>query len=295
MSTVARLVLTGICMFSRPEANKPPDAALFMDGRSHAAAHHVFLAVNAEKYDVTDTGTLPLEDWTDAGGTKYTVVKLDDLLIQVNSTVLEHVVNASNFKVTEISRVWPRIMFGAHSRAAALRTFPRDPSLRTRLNARLNLPHGTLETRPPDPTQWQFDPNVFLHRHVETPIAQEVTMTSTIDGSSLMLGVYNFDNDHPMDVITITPRPGVKEIETLLANVPRDDVFAAGSCANVDCTQTPDHICCTDHHFALYYNAYARQPRRPPVPHRILSGGAPTDDLVHLQRVGAANCGPTEP
>jgi hypothetical protein len=317
----SHIVLTGICLFLRPEAGRPPEAAVFMEGRKSAAAdmqHHVYLAVNAEDYDVRQTpdGALTPDIRPDAGGRKYRVYTLDDRLIRIKTTAKESVVKdeLENSAVPHLGEVWPQMTGSAHSINKKLHLSKRDPELKDRVNGRLELPSGTLKvayTNVHD--EWTFIPSVPFNPQVKGPIPQEVTLDQTLVDSNpaIQLEIMNVDDASLVTVLTITrstKHPG-GDLLVLLANVPKADLFPSTRCTDVDCqiANNSTRDCCVDHHFKLYYNAFDRPPRNPPIPHKTAqlpiilpnqmappSMILPHDGSTELFQVGGANCGPAQ-
>jgi hypothetical protein len=309
---LATIVITGICMFVRPKADEPPRSALFMEARKDRQGspvpepHHVFLAIDADKYHVTNTA--PPEDqpdnWTSPHGGNFTVFVLDDKSIDV-AVQSAGPVDDHDLTVTTMKQAWPRIPYGGHSCAKELRDdeMERPAKLRNRVNARLRLRSGTLHTMETSSAIWRIEPKVMLRSQFEGKISQEVEWeVRPKNAGRLDLTVYDYDNTSSHFDITISPIVSGDEIRVLLANVPDTDLFPANSCINVDCAASPHDICCMDHHFVYYYNAFDNPPSDPPLPHRVANPSAhpvnvavaPDGSAVHLFRVEGSNCGPTQ-
>jgi len=298
---LSHIVLTGICLILRPDAASPPKAVVFPQGRSNASGplnpeHNLYLAVEETPYEITQLpiNTLPVKRMVGYGGKYYSVIVLNERLLEVTS-VKEGSLEDAIDGVPRIRDIWPRILGGPHKEPAELHLDKRPASLKERINSRLKLPNGKLSIRYNSVDRWRFEPGVLFHSNLETRIPQELQVVSTILGSGLTFAVRDAETNDLQVLLTITPKTG-KVVTALLAHVPKEDLFPNDVCkTEVDCSKQAHHICCTDHHFALYYKAYDDPPNDPPVPHKLLQGAiAPGDPSVLLARVGGSNCGPVQ-
>jgi hypothetical protein len=297
---ISQIVLTGICLLLRPDAATPPEAAVFLDGRNEHAVHNVYLVVDYELYEVTSSTGNPIQPEIGDGGKNYYVIQLENNLIEVASIVTDGGLDDSKIdKVPHLGKAWPRMIIGGgHKEVKELHQPKRDPRLVGYVNSRLQLTHGTLKVTYADPDLWRFAPGVMLNPTYELAIPQEVTLESNLVEDSLRLAVRDIDDLELKYILTIKPLDAnTTEIRVLLANVPKTDLFPTDVCrTEVVCEQTPDHPCCTDHHFKLYYKAFSDQPGNPPIPHKLpkVSALMNASTAVKLFRVGGANCGPAQ-
>jgi len=303
---VTHIILTGICLFVRPDAMKPPEAALFMDGRTDLQGkpvtpeheHHVYLAVNTDEYTLDlytqqDQTPLHYEDMVGTMGAHFRVVTLDDTSIEVASVVSEGEVTADLTDVPSLREAWPKMVGGAHKEAKELHQHHGQVPLKGRLNARLELVYGNLKARQTNADVWVFDPDVRFHTPRTGTISQEVDFYAHVQGDSLRLAIRAAGNGALRSIVTITPiDASATKLEVLLANVPKKDLFPNNSCKTIDCKVEKQNICCADHHFALYYKAFNKPPSAPPIPHKQPDAIVPGPFGLH--RVGGADCGPAQ-
>jgi len=288
---VARIVFTGICMFVHPEdGKKPPEAALFMK----TPGHQVFLALRSDLYRLEQTGSITITTMPGEAGVDYSVVQLDGKIIEIGSAVKEGTVEVEDLQyVPSMGKVWPRMFFGTHKGAKELHE-PLITALKDRVNARFDLAGGRLKNTYVSAYHWQFRPKVATRHQLETPIAQEVTLRSTIAGNILELRIRDRENGSLQSILKIERRVPNIDVVVLLANVPRSDLFPKAVCNEATACETHPE-CCADPHFVHYYNAFDDRPGDPPVPFRlpIVSSDTQMREL-QLYRVGGANCGPTQ-
>lgn len=286
----ARIVFTGICMFVHPEDGvKPPEAALFMK----TPGHHVYLAVRADLYELTQTGSLTIRTVPGDMGVDYNVIQLDEKIIAVTSVVKEGAVVVDDLQyVPSMGKVWPRMFFGHHTGAAELHE-PLINALKDRISSRFNLTSGRLKNTYVSEYEWQFRPKVMTRHQLQQRIAQEVTLESTLVGDALELSIRNRLTGDLESVLKIKS-PGGFDVVVLLANVPERDLFPKVVCNEANACETHPE-CCADPHFVHYYNAFNDPPDKPPVPFRLPAGSSsPEMKDLQLYRAGGANCGPTQ-
>lgn len=308
-ATIANIVLTGICMFVRPDTHSNPHSALFMEGRTDrkgnqypdAMKHHVFLIINSDLHQIDGDG-LTYETMSDSTGSNYWIFTLDDSLVEVASVMQEDSLCAHDMnQIASLADVWPRIIGGAHPGSPDLQLPHRTAALKYRVNSRFALKAGELAPSYVNSDQWLFQPGVTFHAAKQGWIPQEVTLSTTLDEDALELSVRDVMSGTLNAVISVKPNSGT-QINVVLANVPHDDLLPNSTCANYDCQANPDHPCCTDHHFELYYRAYDDPPDHPPVPHRLptkvspppLTGSCEKGQVANFFRVGGPNCGPEQ-
>jgi len=309
---MSQIILTGICLFLRPEAGKPPEAAVFMDGRTNldetasAHPHHVYLVIDQSAYTVnqtkyTDEGLLIPAVKAGAFGKKFDVYTLDDRLIRIGSPAtqgeLTDDLDNAKFPIPHLKKAWPRIMGGGHKEIEGLHLSKRPDALKNLVNARFELLSGDLNVSFANDDQWQFAPGVLFHTRLEGEIPQEVTLKQTLVDDGVNFLIYDFSKAKLTHALKVKPKSG-NTVTVLLANVPENDIFPSDSCVTeVDCLKDPENICCKDHHFSIYYKAFENQPGDPPLPHKLpnaLALGLPHDGSAPLFRVGGANCGPAQ-
>jgi hypothetical protein len=304
LEIASHIILTGICLFVAPDKKSPPESVVFMDGRTDrtggtidpAMVHHVYLAIEDKDYTaIADpAGVVPERTVIGDGGRNFTVFTLDDAVI-TPLAVKQGSIQGLLPTVTHLSDVWPKMMGGAHTPNAHLREARRDPSLEHRVNSRLILAGGDVSVSYRNGDVWEFDPNVLFHATMSQAIPQEVRFNSTIIGGALALEIREASTLELKTAITITPKSGT-DVTVLLANVPAADLFPTDTCTTeIDCLVQPDHACCTDHHFELYYDAFDSPPSKPPIPHKkVIVKTSALPQEVLLFRVGGANCGPAQ-
>lgn len=305
---VSHIIVTGICLFVRPNTTDPPKRAVFMEGRRDRRGqilegcnqHHLYLAVENRKYEIDQDppNKIDFEKVVGTGNRSFMVAVLDDYHLQVTSAVRETQVKDAIGDLPHLGRVWcHRISGDARAVNPDLYLDRRSKAMQNRINSILTMPNGEAKIRFNSLAEWGFSPRMFPRSEVVGTIPQEVSLDSTLQGDALEISVSDVDDRTLVTKIRIKRRDSFfGDISVLLANVPDKDLFPDDACmASVDCAKSPHHICCTDHHFALYYNAFDDPPNNPPIPlrrSRTMTSELSADPRTFLYREGGGDCGP---